>query len=180
MLNKINEEVEKIQDNGARFFTKSIIQVVPERAWRLPSARDHHLSDERGEWGNAIHTLRVSRICDVFADILNLEQFQRDELKSAALLHDVAKHGPDATAPFIYKQHPQLVRALIDRTGVGHHGIIESCIEQHMGRWGEVPCDWEREKRISLAFLLHAADCIEARIPTIIGPEWEPANGGKK
>lgn len=178
MFQQLLDEVNNIQDPDIREFTINVVELAPRDCWRLPSGRDHHLKDEVGKWGNLIHTVRVIRICATLCDILDLDQFERDILRSAASLHDVAKHGINAEAKWIYKEHPQLVSALIDKLGVtttniNHHTMIVAIIEQHMGRWGQIPCDWHEIKnlngpdilRVTLSLLLHIADCIEARLP---------------
>ena len=156
------DEVKKIQDEQLRECTQEVIEAAPINSFKLPSSRDHHLKDECGQWGNLIHTLRVVSICDTLADVLMPEQYQKDELKSAAILHDICKHGVNAEAVFIYREHPQLVRQLVSKARIVANEDVLSAIEQHMGRWGVAKCDWS-DGKITLAFLLHAADCIEAR-----------------
>lgn len=168
MLDMLISEANKIQDEIMRNNTLEIINRSPENSWKLPSSRDHHMKDECGEWGNAIHTLRVVRICDTLADILGLPPADRDILKSAAIIHDSCKHGIDAEAIFIYREHPQLVQGLVKKLELDMNTQVMECVGQHMGRWGRVSCDWVN-KQITLPFLLHVADCIEARTQDIIG-----------
>lgn len=167
MLQALMSEANKIKDESIRSFTLQVIKKSPTDSWKLPSSRDHHMKDECGEWGNAIHTLRVIKICDTLADILNLPISDRDILKAAAILHDSCKHGINAEAVFIYKEHPQLVQGLIEKLELEAPSFVMECINQHMGRWGRVNCDW-KSGQITLPFLLHAADCIEARTEDII------------
>ena len=169
MLDRLKREIQFIRDEDIRKFTLNMIEITPENSWRLPSSRDHHLRDECGEWGNLIHTLRVVVICDWLSDILNLTPIERDILKSAAILHDSCKHGVNAEAAWIYREHPQLVRLLVDQSGAAcsQKEAILSIIESHMGRWGYLPQFWS-ERKVTLNFLLHVADCLEARMGQII------------
>ena len=168
MLNKLLVEVHRINDDDIRAFTLKVVTTAPENSWKMPSSRDHHMKDECGEWGNLIHTLRVIKVCDTLADILNLPQPQKDILKSAAILHDSCKHGVNAEAVFIYKEHPQLVKDLVEKIGLKANPLVMDCVGQHMGRWGRVICDWRNSNQITLPFLLHIADCIEARVEEIV------------
>lgn len=166
MLDLLYAEVNKIQDPATREYVTKIVESAPENSWKLPSSRDHHLRDERGDWGNLYHTVRVTRICDTLADILDLGQGSKDILRAAAVLHDVCKHGIDAEAVFIYKEHPHLVKGLVEKLGLELDIEVNNCIEHHMGRWGKAG-GWTIDSQINLPFLLHLADCIEARLPDL-------------
>ncbi len=171
MLDLLYTEIDKIQDPDIRGYTRLIVDSAPVDSWKLPSSRDHHLRDECGEWGNLIHTVRVTRICSTLSDILDLGPRDRDILRSAAVLHDSCKHGVDAEALFIYKEHPWLVKRLVEGIGIEVDPIINTCIEQHMGRWGPEPVTFATGYAESLPFLLHVADCIEARLPEMRVPK---------
>jgi 23S rRNA maturation-related 3'-5' exoribonuclease YhaM len=170
LIDKLLAEINKIQDTQIKVFTLEVFKLIPEASWRMNSSRDHHLKDERGEWGNALHTLRVVSICDKLCDLLNYIQLHKDILKSAAILHDSCKHGINAEVPFIYKEHPQLVKEVINKTTTfcPYRQMIIDIIGRHMGRWGNVPYDWSDNRNITLSFLLHTADCIEAKIDTLL------------
>lgn len=170
MLNMLNLELEKIKNNELQNFVKQVLDVIPVDSWKLPSSRDHHLKDECEEWGNLIHTLRVMKVCDVMADIMECDQFKKDLLKSAAILHDCCKHGVNAEAAFIYNDHPLLVRKLIEKNGIESEyiEIILTIVEAHMGRWGPKNPQWMDDRKISLVYLLHVADCVEAHIDEIL------------
>jgi hypothetical protein len=172
MIKKLYAEIEKINDAGIKDFTRKVVDTAPVNSWKMPSSRDHHMKDECGEWGNLIHTLRVVRVCDIFADIKALNQEDRDILRSAAILHDSCKHGVNAEAVYIYREHPRLVDILVKKSGANcdQRNKIMYCVNAHMGRWGNVPCDWIEDNEIYLSFMLHAADCIEARLDTLIEP----------
>jgi HD superfamily phosphohydrolase YqeK len=167
MIDRLWKEIDKIQDVAIHDFTLKVAQAAPEASWSLSSSRDHHMRDECGEWGNLIHTLRVCAVCDVYADIFKMKQLSKDKLKSAAILHDSCKHGVDAQYVYICREHPYLVRELCKKAGADNPEII-AIIEQHMGRWGTVDYEWKDSYALSLAFLLHSADCIEARLDTLI------------
>lgn len=164
-MKELHQEIDKIQDPEVRAWTAEVVTRAPIDAWRLASSRDHHVQDECTKWGNLRHTIRVVRICNTLADLLDLGPPDRDTLRSAAVLHDICKHGVNAGLQYICKEHPTLVKNLIEDLGLPHRPVIEYCIDQHMGRWGTVTCDWTGDNKITLAFLLHVADCIEARLP---------------
>jgi len=156
-------ELRSIGDNDIRNFTEDILDCVPTDAWRRNSSRDHHLEDERGEWGNLKHTIRVVQIAGILADLLDVSQYEKDILCSAAILHDAGKHGVDGETIAIRRDHPQLVSQFVDLAGISHIPAIERCIEMHMGRWRQdIQYDWKDKRNITLAFLLHVADCVEA------------------
>lgn len=172
----IINEINTIKTQSIKDLTLDVFNSSPINSWKMNSSRDHHMVDERGEWGNLIHTLRVVKICDTLADVLNLPQESKDILKSAAILHDSCKHGLNAEYQFITYDHPYLVKQLIEKSKVEcpfKYQIID-IISRHMGRWDKrntptkTVCDWIDGNHITLAFLLHSADCIEARLPSVI------------
>ena len=168
MINNLNKHVDLIEDIDTKIFTLAMMSSVNENNWLGPSARDHHLKDECGEWGNAVHTIRVTVTAMEMARLLDLGQYQCDILRSAALLHDCCKHGIDGQVVAICYDHPQLAVELIRRVGVSHDPLIDDCIAMHMGRWGKVQCDWLGGK-ITLPYILHSADCIESKLSHILG-----------
>ena len=180
-ISRLIAEADKIQDPAIREFTQLVLCVSAEGNWRGISGYNHHLQDERGEWGNLIHTLRVLTIVNVLCDLLNLLQRDRDVLRSAAILHDSCKHGVDAEYEKILSwTHPQLVAELVSRAGIEYLQPVKECIEQHTGRWGSVPCNWAGAMvlagaigNITLPFLLHVADCIESNLPDVMGVKIE-------
>lgn len=176
MLHLLHDEANKIIDPELKHQVLKAIDGAPVDSWKKASARDHHVRDECGEWGNLIHTVRVVRICNTLADILELPPRAKDILRSAALLHDSCKHGVRAEARFIYREHPQLVKQLVSKIGVDLFPDVIDAIEQHMGRWGTVQCDWTAENKITIPFLLHAADCIEARLTDMTIPKTTSQN----
>lgn len=170
-LSDLYREILKIENDGIRDFTAEVVHASPENSWRLPSSRDHHMKDECGEWGNLIHTLRVVKIGDCLCDILNLPDIQRDILKSSSILHDCCKHGVNAEAVWIYKEHPHLVQNLIQISGASckQKNQIIGIIEAHMGRWGNPPIDWTNDwvGDVPLELLLHISDCVESRLEQV-------------
>jgi len=163
-LGELRGEIDLIAALELRDCVHKAVHAIGVRAWQMPSSVYHHLPDERVEWGNLVHTLRVVRVCAVLSDILLLVQRERDILRSAAVLHDICKYGIDADAERILTIHPLLVRQFLDREGIVCDPLVLTCIESHMGRWGSERCDWMASRQITLPFLLHIADCIVARL----------------
>lgn len=171
MLDLLYAEINKIQDPELRQYTYAIASSAPVDSWKLPSSRDHHLRDECGAWGNLIHTVRVARVCAMMSRVLDMDQPESDTLRSAAVLHDICKHGVNAEAVFIYKEHPQLFKKLVEKLGLDLNPEVNGCIEEHMGRWGPVSAGWNLGDQINIRFLLHLADCIESQLPDLKVPK---------
>ena len=164
MLDKLDERVQQIVDLDIRDFTSKVVHGIPVAAWKLPSGKYHHYIDERGIWGVAIHSLRVDSVSTILADCYNLPQTSKDLLRSAALLHDIGKHGEKCELVYIPKDHPYLVRKMIKALHLTSTYLPEilKIVEAHMGKWSIIPVDIESNKLIAM---LHLADCLEARWP---------------
>lgn len=180
LLNRAN----RIQSPRLKDFTQRVIQELPESVWKLPSSFYHHLPDERGEWGNAIHSIRVHDTAMILADSLLIHGESLDSLKSSSLLHDVGKHGPEGNLKIIQtSKHPFEVRDMVARLGFDPEVYQDVLIpiEGHMGRWTKNNLNWlpdfltlkkiegESVKVVDNSMLLHLADCIAARIGDIGG-----------
>lgn len=178
LMTTLTEEANSISDKPLKDIVRTALECLPAQCWEIPSSGSkHHLADEREPWGNLRHTIRVIRLAEVLAVSVNLDQPQRDVLKAAAILHDCCKRGMRAEHDHTVEEHPMLVRNYLTSIGLITKDIyhllaqVLECVEQHMGRWGPVKPDWMRagytKHFISLPFLLHAADCIEAHLPSL-------------
>lgn len=170
---ELDKRISLIKDMPVHDFTWTVVHRIPESIWKMPSSFRHHLPDERGEWGNAIHSLRVTDLSLVIADSLLVVGMQKDCLISAALLHDIGKRGLHGDASIIQtSRHPYLVREIIKSLG-GIPGDWEAVlypIECHMGKWSanNLP-DFLSTKKADNSMILHLADCIVARWAEVIG-----------
>lgn len=155
--------VNSITNDSIRHFTEEML-LKSFVNMKLPASRSHHLPDEREEFGNTLHTLRVASLCKLIADAVSVEDgsaLNTDILKSAACLHDVCRHGLLGLSEESRPAHPYLVRELAREFNLtcDYFDDIMAVIESHMGRWGEKPVAFE----IDTALALHLADCIVAR-----------------
>ena len=168
-LTDLIKRQDRIQRTDIKEFTLEVIKRTPERAWKAPSSRDHHSLEERGEWGNLIHSIRVVDTAWILADIFALGSLDRDVLHSAASLHDIGKRGVDGKGIRIVSNHPQLVRVMVENMDLTceYKEQILFTIEKHMGRWGRQPTVFYG-KVVDIAMLLHIADCIEARWTEVV------------
>jgi HD-GYP domain-containing protein (c-di-GMP phosphodiesterase class II) len=169
-ITKLNNEVDKIQNEELHTFIIDILSKIPENSWKMATSRDYHAIDERGAWGNLIHTLRVCAICDRVADALSLPQIHTDILRSSAILHDSCKHGLNAELVYITHDHPDIARKMIMNNAIDnkYKEAVATIVSKHTGRWDKLkPTEWQIGDKIDLSFILHMADCIEARIAEI-------------
>ena len=151
----------KIHDKDLKEYTENILDNLPHTFWTRESSLKHHSMDERGLYGNLIHTIRVARMCATLADSMNLPLMERDILVVSGILHDCIKHGLSGMDRYTNRNHPHLVRKYItDNLKIDSPWTDQICtiIEAHMGRWGEIPYPIN----ITLEAALHIADMVVA------------------
>lgn len=178
MLELLLDEINKIKTPEINKLVKNIVDKTSLNSWIKPSSLYHHMPDECEQWGNLIHTLRVCDICDIFSEIMNYDQIERDKLKASAILHDCCKFGRDGNSIKIINDHPQVAADLIIETGIGasEEYDIYTNVRFHMGRWGktepgEIPLNWNNfifSSNDLSAFILHCSDAIEANLPKVL------------
>ena len=156
-----------IEDPGINAFTIRMLQVAPESFWLRPSSLNHHPLDERRPYGNLKHTIRVVRTVGVLCDVMGIyyAQMTKDMMMSAAVLHDIGRHGMDGDADKSVPDHPKIPRQLAEKHGIscGQSSMIFMVIEKHMGRWGE----HGYTPLIAPWIALHVADAICAHMQEI-------------
>ena len=108
-----------------------ILEEVPLSNWAKKASKNHHPPDERGDWGNLIHTIRVLKVARFLS-----QHFGKSEDKAIAtsLLHDARRYGPDAEAEWTLKNHADMAADL-----AREHGLDEEIVEAlkfHMSKWG--------------------------------------------
>lgn len=161
----------EIEDVSVRNFTTGMVNSV-SLTWQTPASRKHHLRDEREAFGNLLHSVRVASLCKlissaVFVDLgsdslaAQVRGCVDDILLSAAILHDMCRHGLFSQSDASMPDHPKLVRRHAVMCGLTceHFNDIMSVIESHMGKWSDPPVTLSIDAHTAL----HLADCIVAR-----------------
>ncbi len=161
------ELIAYIEDAGINTFTFNMLQVAPDSFWDGPSSMRHHPLDERRKHGNLRHTIRVVRTVSTLCDVMGsfYPQITKDMMRSAAVIHDLCRHGLKGGAGKSLPNHPKLPRMLAERYGITciQAVTIFDIAEKHMGRWGEhgytpLVAPW---------IALHVADAICAHMQEI-------------
>jgi len=158
---ELSMHVQSISSEEIRLFTAALLDRVSVVVWKRRASRVHHPVDERGPWGNLLHTLRVVRLVKLISDCCDFGPSINDVLISAALLHDICRFGLDDSAASTVPEHPFLVRKLAESIQLPeckYSDLIFSFVESHMGKWGEPPM----HSLISPYTALHLADAISA------------------
>lgn len=131
------DEVNKIQDPGVRNFTVEAIQTVSHDNWSKRASSNHHPEDERGEYGNSIHTLRVIKLVRWLCEVCKKPQFDTDCCVSAAALHDVCRYGKFGLSNYTDPNHPEIAVAFLKKIKPEtQQAIILDAVRHHMSQWG--------------------------------------------
>lgn len=140
-------ELDLIYDEGIREFTKLVLTQLPAYFFLdCPSSSTgkYHPIDECTYLGSIIHTKRVFTVTFELCRGLGCEK-SRDELLSAAILHDGLKQGKTKIGHTI-KDHPNLAADLIKEVYEAtqmidkkSYNIIRNCVGYHYGPWGTSP-----------------------------------------
>ena len=141
------KELNLIYDEGIREFTKLVLTQLPAYFFLdCPSSSSgrYHPLDELGADGVIIHTKRVFTVAYELCRGLGAEQ-NRDEILSAAILHDGLKQGKSKTGHTV-KNHPgvaaDLIRVVYEATQMisnESYIIIRNCVGYHYGPWSISP-----------------------------------------
>ncbi len=132
-------QVQSIKDEELRTIVETVLEHLPDAFWKRESSKKYHPVDERGINGNLIHSLKVAKLADRILDTGKKDQYKRDLVKSASILHDSLRHGPSGTSQWSAKDHPQLVRQFMEEECNLEGPTVDrlcSVIEHHMGQWG--------------------------------------------
>lgn len=169
LVTELYRMVRTIENTDIWVFTAELLGRAPQSFWTKPASRKYHPEDERHEYGNLIHTIRVAKTAMILCNIPNITGVSRDMVVSAAVLHDTCRHGLGGESEFSVDEHAQLVRKLAER-----HNITCKCsepifkmIEDHMGRWGVSAYT----PTLDASSIIHIADCICARIAEVLNKE---------
>jgi len=136
--------------------TMVALQEAPAHFWHKPSsAGNHHPSDEHGEGGLSLHSLRVARICWVLCQ--SRPELNPDVILSAGILHDIGRYGlGEAPTQYSLPDHPDIGARFLRELGSEMIEEVACAVETHTGRWGKILPRNETE------WLVHYADCIAA------------------
>ena len=158
--------VEEIRDAVIRTFMRG----CPDYFWERPSSSSgkYHSVDERGKYGNWIHTKRVfAEYCNISESWVELGAItpeQKEQGKAAALVHDMMKYGwPSEQNDHTVNSHDEVAAEVALHIGEMDDDIVR-LIATHMGPWGEGPNPETRNE-----ILLHTADKSAAREKNDIG-----------
>lgn len=162
LFSTLSETVNLIENDSIREFTKAMIDKAPAIVWERAASTRYHLLDERGDYGNLLHTIRVVSLCKVIMDAVEVApgntSLGRDVLLSAALLHDICRHGLFGLDVSTRTDHPDLVLMHARQYGLTCDCFddIMSTIGVHMGKWSPRPVSFT----IDADLALHLADYI--------------------
>ena len=142
----LNKELEYIENNQIRKFTKLAIDNLPDYFFNVAasSTGKYHPGYALGEGGLVRHTKAAARFANHLLQLdQNKEKFdeiERSCIISAIILHDGWKHGNNGSS-FTTHEHPQvcadwiLTSELFKELRQREKEIIASAIASHMGQW---------------------------------------------
>jgi 23S rRNA maturation-related 3'-5' exoribonuclease YhaM len=144
-LELFKDELDLIVRSDIREFVEACIEASPDYVFEdCPSSSSgkYHNLDELGPDGNIVHTKRVFALAYELSRGFDCEH-RRDEICSAALLHDMAKQGLTKSGHTV-KNHPQIMAKLVadvykskfkDKLNRESALIIYYCVAYHYGPW---------------------------------------------
>lgn len=164
-------EIETIADDELRSATvETFMRGCPDYFWDRPSSSTgkYHSPDERGEYGNLLHTKRVfAEYCNIsesWVELGILSPREKECGKAAALIHDMMKYGwPSEQNEHTVDNHDLIAADVARNIGDTPDDVVEM-IAAHMGPWGQGPNPQSRNE-----LLLHTADKSAAREHNDIG-----------
>lgn len=160
-------EIWDIDDDEIRQKTiDCFLRACPDYFWERPttSTGKYHPEDERGEYGNWLHTKRVyiqySNLAESDVELGVLSEWERDCGKSAALIHDMMKYGwPSDGNEHTVSDHDIIAAEVAREIGDLPNEVYLMC-HAHMGPWG----DGKTPEGVN-ELLLHRAD-------KAVSPDW--------
>jgi hypothetical protein len=149
---------------------QTYLLACPDYFWERPSSSSgkYHSVDERGRYGNWIHTKRVfaeyCNIAESWVELGIITPEQKEQGKAVALLHDMMKYGwPSEQNNHTVNNHDLIAADVAQNIG-GLPDDVVRVIATHMGPWAAGP---EPEEPQELLF--HTADKSAAREENDIG-----------
>lgn len=181
------KEINLIEDHDIRSFTRAML-LKADRFWHIPSSNqpEFYPPDEMLPGGLLSHTKRVFRTIEILCALYQVQSLSADQLKSAALLHDITKPiGVLDQDGYIYDYlHPYTVDALyyavkredeLNSNSVQSNvltipeesvGNILKAVRSHRGVQSPVP--ETQPAKDSLPMLLHVANEIAKSLHYLI------------
>lgn len=164
-------EIDAIYDEDLRDgVIRTFIRGCPDYFWERPSSSSgkYHSPDERGKYGNWLHTKRVfaeySNIAESWVELGVITPLEKEQGKVAALVHDMMKYGwPSEQNDHTVNNHDLIAADVARNIGELPEDVVR-LIEVHMGPWGEGPNPETPAER-----LFHTADKSAARESNDIG-----------
>jgi len=153
-------EIKKIDDSDVRdCVIRTFLYGCPDYFWENPtsSSGKYHSPDERGKHGNWIHTKRVfsqyTNMSESYLEAGEIDEYQRDCGKAAALIHDMMKYGWPSDGNNHTVRNHDLIASSVARDIGGCPNEVYLLIHSHMGPWGEGMMPENRRQ-----WLFHLAD----------------------
>ena len=145
-LKEFEIELNFIEDKEIREFAETMLGEVPDYFFSIPasSTGKYHPQYALGEGGLVRHTKSAVRIAkELFNIFPQYNQYQRDCIITALILHDCCKSGRDGGTYTAY-DHPLQAVSLINDTfpaimRINKPYIEDVCelISTHMGQWNK-------------------------------------------
>lgn len=145
-----SKEIESIVDDDLRKLATEVIACADDYFFTIPasSSGKFHPSFSLGEGGLVRHTKCVVYMVRCLCESFDIDEYKRDMLMVAALVHDIKKQG-DCTEGLGYTvhEHPVLAARYVCEVYFasdivipnGVVSLIADMISSHMGKWGADP-----------------------------------------
>jgi hypothetical protein len=164
-------EIDAIYDDELRDgVIRTFMDGCPDYFWKRPSSSSgkYHSVDERGKYGNWIHSKRVfaeyNNISESWVEAGWISPRQKEQGKAAALIHDMMKYGwPSEQNEHTVNNHDLIAADVARNIGEMPESVVR-LIEVHMGPWASGPNPETNAEK-----LLHTADKSAARAENDIG-----------
>jgi len=142
-IKTFEDELALIFNEQIKEFTRLCLVASPDYFFEncpASTSGKYHPLDELGADGTILHTKKVVTVIYELCRALDCEQ-RRDEVISAAIIHDLRKQGMDRSGHTV-KNHPYLAAELIDEVQAAtgmlsdvSYNIIRNCVNYHYGLW---------------------------------------------
>lgn len=154
------DEIHLIEDFSLRSIIRDILHGAPKWFWSATASISgkYHPIDDNQEGGNCHHTAKVVWLGWQFARSFD---WNKDEFVIAGLLHDIAKYGlKDQIDVNQYSEHAEAAYThlleqakdfFLSDTNRTSWNTICYMVRSHMGKWGSVKPDSEKQKAFHLA-----------------------------
>lgn len=188
ILEPLLEDLEMIEDDGIRLFTRAMLLRVPDAWWTLPPGlpdEDYPPDVYASPGGNVTNIRRMLRVIHQLIVSYQLSSIEMDYLISAVLLHNVTKiiekentHTYDTMHP--YTTDMFTIRQRKKDRDKGEHAsstlqiddddmlVILRLIRCQLGPWSAIP---ETIPASTLEWIMHTATLVASNLHHIIDGE---------